>query len=155
MAKIDDIDMKILSELSKDASISVPKLSKKINVNPSVTYSRIKRLTKKQLIKKFTIEVNESALGYNVSALIGLNIDSKNREAILEEIQKLNSVRDIFEVTGRFDLIVKVKARSLEELHETVSSKMGRINGVMHTETFIEMGRRERSPVYMLEESRK
>ncbi len=155
MAKIDDIDMKILSELSKDASISVPKLSKKINVNPSVTYSRIKRLTKKQLIKKFTIEVNESALGYNVSALIGLNIDSKNREAILEEIQKLDSVRDIFEVTGRFDLIVKVKARSLEELHETVSSKMGRINGVMHTETFIEMGRRERNPVYMLEESRK
>jgi Lrp/AsnC family transcriptional regulator for asnA, asnC and gidA len=155
LAKIDDIDMKILSELSKDASISVPKLSKKINVNPSVTYSRIKRLTKKQLIKKFTIEVNESALGYNVSALIGLNIDSKNREAILEEIQKLDSVRDIFEVTGRFDLIVKVKARSLEELHETVSSKMGRINGVMHTETFIEMGRRERNPVYMLEESRK
>ncbi len=155
MAKIDDIDMKILSELSKDASISVPKLSKKINVNPSVTYSRIKRLTKKQLIKKFTIEVNESALGYNVSALIGLNIDSKNREAILEEIQKLDSVRDIFEVTGRFDLIVKVKARSLEELHETVSSKMGRINVVMHTETFIEMGRRERNPVYMLEESRK
>ncbi len=42
MAKIDDLDLQILSELSEDAAISVPKLSKKIKVNPSVVYSRIK-----------------------------------------------------------------------------------------------------------------
>ena len=41
MGRIDDLDVKILSELAKDASISVPKLSKKINVNSSVVYSRI------------------------------------------------------------------------------------------------------------------
>ncbi len=33
MVKVDDLDLQILSELSKDASISVPRLSKKINVN--------------------------------------------------------------------------------------------------------------------------
>lgn len=144
MAKIDDIDLKILAELQKDASISVPKLSKKINVNSSVVYSRIKRLTKKQLIKRFTIEVNDVALGYTVSALIGLNIDSKVREQIFEEMLRMDSIRDIYEVTGRFDLLIKVKAKSLEELHSTVSAKIGRLNGVLHTETFIEMGKRDR-----------
>lgn len=44
MMKIDEIDKKILELLVQDASISVPKLSKKINVNASVCYSRIKRL---------------------------------------------------------------------------------------------------------------
>jgi Lrp/AsnC family transcriptional regulator for asnA, asnC and gidA len=151
MGKIDDIDMKILSELTKDASISVPRLSKKINVNSSVVYSRIKRLAKRQLIRKFTIEVNDDILGYNVSALVGLNIDSKYREQILDEMLKFESVREIYEVTGRFDLIVKVKARSLDELHETVSSKMGRIAGVLHTETFIEMRRRERDIAYAIQ----
>ena len=53
MERIDDLDLKILSELSKDASISVPRLSKKININASVVYSRIKRLLKRGLIKKF------------------------------------------------------------------------------------------------------
>jgi len=48
VAKIDDLDLTILSELSADASISVPKLSDKIKVNPSVVYSRIKRLVKKK-----------------------------------------------------------------------------------------------------------
>lgn len=142
--------MKILSELTKDASISVPRLSKKINVNSSVVYSRIKRLAKKQLIRKFTIEVNDEILGYNVSALIGLNIDSKYREQILEDMLKLGSVREIYEVTGRFDLIAKVKSHSLDELHETVSAKMGRIVGVLHTETFIEMRRREQVPMYVV-----
>lgn len=148
MAKIDDTDLKILTELQRDASISVPRLSKKINVNSSVVYSRIKRLTKRQLIKKFTIEVNEVALGYNVSAMIGLNIDSKVREQILEEILQMDSVRDIYEVTGRFDLLIKIRARSLEELHNTVSARIGRLNGVLHTETFIEMGRRDKDSDY-------
>jgi Lrp/AsnC family transcriptional regulator, regulator for asnA, asnC and gidA len=148
MAKIDDIDLKILTELQKDASISVPRLSKKINVNSSVVYSRIKRLSKRQLIKRFTIDVNEVALGYTVSAMIGLNIDSKVREQILEEMLRMDSIRDIYEVTGRFDLLIKVKAKSLEELHNTVSARIGRLTGVLHTETFIEMGRREKYSNY-------
>jgi Lrp/AsnC family transcriptional regulator for asnA, asnC and gidA len=155
LGKIDEIDMRILSELSKDASISIPKLSKKINVNPSVAYSRIKRLSRRQLIRKFTIEVNDQVLGYDVSALIGLNIDSKIREQILDDMLRLESVREIYEVTGRFDLIVKVRSRSLDELHETVSSSMGKINGVLHTETFIEMRKRERDSSYSLEDAEK
>ena len=148
MAKIDSIDLKILAELQKDANISVPKLSKKINVNPSVAYSRIKRLTKRQLIKRFTIEVNDDVLGFNVSAVIGLNIDSKVREQILEEMLRMEGIRDIYEVTGRFDLLVRVKARSLDDLHSMVSAKMGKLNGVNHSETFIEMRRREPEMAY-------
>jgi Lrp/AsnC family transcriptional regulator for asnA, asnC and gidA len=148
LAKIDSIDLKILAELQKDANISVPKLSKKINVNPSVAYSRIKRLTKRQLIKRFTIEVNDDVLGFNVSAVIGLNIDSKVREQILEEMLRMEGIRDIYEVTGRFDLLVRVKARSLDDLHSMVSAKMGKLNGVNHSETFIEMRRREPELAY-------
>ena len=69
--------MKILSELTKDASISIPQLSKKLNINSSVLYSRIKRLTKRELIKKFTIIINESYLGINIKATVGINRDPK------------------------------------------------------------------------------
>jgi Lrp/AsnC family transcriptional regulator, regulator for asnA, asnC and gidA len=153
LTKVDSIDLKILAELQKDANISVPKLSRKINVNPSVAYSRIKRLTKKQLIKRFTIEVNDEILGFNVSAIIGLNIDSKVREQIFEEMLRMDGVRDIYEVTGRFDLLVRVKSKSLDELHSTVSAKIGKLNGVNHTETFIEMGRREPESAYRADQS--
>ena len=51
MDRIDDLDLKILSELSKDASISVPSLSKKVNINASVVYSRINGLLREVLSK--------------------------------------------------------------------------------------------------------
>ena len=74
------MDLQILSELSNDASISVPRLSKKIDVNSSVVYSRIKRLVKRKLIERFTIDVNDAELGYEVKALTGINIDTKQRD---------------------------------------------------------------------------
>lgn len=149
MNKFDELDMKILSELTKDASISVPRLSKKLNINASVLYSRIKRLTKKSLIKKFTVLVNEEMLGINVKALIGLNRDPKLKESIHTELLKIPEVRIISEVTGRFDMLVTVSTRSLEELHGLVIEKIGKIEGVQNTETFVEMQRTEKEPQYI------
>ena len=68
MLKIDKIDMMILSELSNDASVSIPKISKKIDVNSSVVYSRIKNLTKKKIIEKFTVTIDDRKLGYDVKS---------------------------------------------------------------------------------------
>jgi Lrp/AsnC family transcriptional regulator for asnA, asnC and gidA len=144
MGRIDDLDLKILSELSKDASISVPRLSKKININSSVVYSRIKRLVKRGLIKKFTIIINDEALGFNVKALTGITMDSKLRDNVLSELFKIPEVREVAEVTGRFDVLVTMTARSLDEMHQIISEKVGRIEGIQKTETFIEMRKTSR-----------
>ena len=149
MVKIDDLDLTILSELSEDASISVPKLSKKIKVNPSVVYSRIKRLIKRKLIERFTIVVNDHELGYGVKALTGINMDSKQRDNVIEELFKRSGVREIAEVTGRFDIIVTMYAKSLDEMHRIISDKIGRIDGVLSSESFIEMKSRTKSMPYM------
>jgi Lrp/AsnC family transcriptional regulator for asnA, asnC and gidA len=148
MGKFDEMDMKILAELARDASLSVPKLSKKINANPSVVYSRIKRLVKRNIIKNFTVEINDELLGYVVTATIGMDIDSKLRGSVINELLTLEEVRDISEVTGRFDLLVSIKAKSLDELHNLVSNKIGKINGILHTETFVSMKKKIRTPVY-------
>ncbi len=149
MAKIDELDLTILSELSEDAAISVPKLSKKINVNSSVVYSRIKRLIKHKLIERFTIVVNDAELGFGVKALTGINMDSKKRDNVINELFKIDGVREIAEVTGRFDILVTMYARSLDEMHKIVSEKIGRIDGVLSSESFIEMKTRNKSMPYM------
>lgn len=148
MQKFDELDMKILSELSKNASISVPQLSKKLGVNASVLYSRIKRLTKRTLIRKFTIIVNESLLGINVKAVVGINRDPKLKEGIHLSLLRIPEVRILSEVTGRFDIILGVNARTLEELHKVVIEQIGRIEGIQNTETFVEMQRTEKDPAF-------
>jgi Lrp/AsnC family transcriptional regulator, regulator for asnA, asnC and gidA len=152
LQRFDELDMRILSELAKDASISVPQLSKKLNINASVLYSRIKRLVKRDLIEKFTIIVNEGMLGINVKATVGINRDPKLKEPLHSEL-KIPEVRTLSEVTGRFDIIVNLNARSLEELHNIVIERMGKIEGVQNTETFVEMQRTEKEPAYVIQAS--
>ena len=134
--------MKILSSLSADASVSVPRLSKELGINLSVLYSRIKRLQRRGIIEKFTIRVNEASLGMLAGAIAGLNIDPKQREAILSEIEKVDGVRLIRQVTGRFDIIVNLRGSSLDELHRAVYDVIGKLPGVIHAEVFMEVSRR-------------
>ena len=149
MVKVDNLDLQILSELSKDASISVPRLSKKINTNSSVVYSRIKRLVKRKLIERFTIIVNDSELGYDVKALTGINIDTKKRDHVIKELFKVDGVREVAEVTGRFDILVTMYSKSLDQMHKMVSEKVGRIDGIQSSESFIEMKSRTKAMPYM------
>jgi len=143
------LDLQILSELSEDASISVPRLSKKINVNSSVVYSRIKRLVKRKLIERFTIVVNDNELGYTVKALTGINMDTKKRDHVIEELFKIDGVREVAEVTGRFDILLTMYAKSLDQMHKLVSEKIGRIEGIQSSESFIEMKSRMKAMPYM------
>ena len=148
---MDKTDLKILSELSNDSSISIPKLSEKINVNTSVVYSRIKRLVKSKLIKKFTIDVNDKELGYAVKSLTGINMDSKQRDDVIEELFKINGVREISEVTGRFDILVCMFAKNLPEMHRLISEEIGKIQGRVSSESFIELQRRKTQMPYMID----
>ena len=118
--------MKLLYELIQDSSISVPILSQKLGINASVLYSRIKRLTKKKLIKKFTVDIHKKFM--------------ETREII-----------SISEVTGRFDIIIDVYAKNLEALHSVVIEKIGKIEGIQNTETFVELQKTDKNPNYLIE----
>ena len=143
--------MKLLQELTKDSSISVPNLSKKLGINASVLYSRINRLVKKKLIKRFTIVVDDTLLGIGVKALVGVNRDPKLKDSIHKQLMETPEVVSISEVTGRFDMIVRVSADNLESLHTVVIEKIGKIDGLQNTETFVELQRTDKDPNYLIE----
>jgi len=151
MHRFDDLDMKLLFELTNDGSVSVPILSQKLGINASVLYSRIKRLMKKKLIKKFTIDIDDSLLGIGVKANVGINRDPKFKDVIQKTLMETKEVVSISEVTGRFDMLIKVYAKNLEALHGIVIDKIGKIEGIQNTETFVELQKTDKDPVYLIE----
>jgi Lrp/AsnC family transcriptional regulator, regulator for asnA, asnC and gidA len=86
-----------------------------------------------------------------VKATVGINRDPKLKEPIHSELLKISEVRSLSEVTGRFDMIVNINARTLEELHNIVIERIGKIEGIQNTETFVEMQRTEKEPVYAVQ----
>ena len=155
MERFDELDMKILFELTKNGNISVPILSKKLGINASVLYSRIKRLVRKKLIKKFTIEIDESLLGINVKTSVGINRDPKLKEQIHKKLLEIVEVVSLYEVTGRFDIILRVYTKDLENLHSVVMDKIGKIDGIQNTETFVELQKTAKDPDYLTKNIKK
>lgn len=137
--KLDKLDLDILAGLADDASVSIPALAAKIGSNVSVTYARVRRLVKNGTIKRYTIIINEKGLGYGVKARVGLRIEVSKREQIIDQMLSTDGISEVSEMTGRFDVIVTAHAKSLDDMHILVSEKIGKIDGVVSSETFIEM----------------
>ncbi|CAI9831551.1 MAG: Lrp/AsnC family transcriptional regulator [Nitrosopumilus sp.] len=148
MSDFDELDMRLLAELARDSSESVPVLAERLGVGASVLYSRIRRMSKKGLIRRFTVEVDYALLGLGVRASVGMSRNPKFKEHIRESLMKMPEVVSISEVTGRFDAIVQVVARDLDTLHTVVMERIGRIEGVNSTETFVELQKSSKDPGY-------
>lgn len=146
---LDDIDALILSELVQDSSVSIPKLAERISANTSMVYSRIRRMQEKGLIERFTVTVNNAALGYTVKVLAGIKMDTSKRNRVISELFEIDEVCEVCEVTGRFDVLVTAYAKSLDAMHKMVAEKIGRIDGVLSSESFIEMKSRTKAMPYM------
>ena len=149
MRNLDDLDMRLLYELSMDGSASIPALSKKLGVNPSVLYSRLKRMVKKGIIRRFTIEIDDSLLGVGVRALVGINRDPKLKATIHRDLLSSPEVTSLCEVTGRFDMVIQVVTDDLEKLHRVVIERIGNIDGIQNTETFVELQKVEKGGSYL------
>ena len=65
---------------------------------------------------------------------------------LLYELTKDGSIS---EVTGRFDIMITILAENLESLHTVAIEKIGKIDGIKNTETFVELQKTDKEPTYL------
>ena len=145
MGGFDQTDMRLLAELSRDISEAVPSLARRLGINTSSAYGRIKRMRERGLITGYTVRVDYRMLGLGVRAHVGINRSHRFKDTIRSRLEQMRDVESVSEVTGRFDMVVAVRVRDLESLHSLVVDGLGRIEGVHNTETFIELGSFDRA----------
>ena len=78
-------------------------------------------------------------------------MDSKKRDHIIQELFKIHCVREVAEVTGRFDILVTMFAENLGEMYRIVSDNIGKIDGIIGSECCIDMKTRPKQLPNMLE----
>src|ERR1700733_12868760 len=65
---IDQIDRKILRELTNDARLTVAELGRRISLSPSATAERLRRLESLEFIRGYRADINLHALGFTITA---------------------------------------------------------------------------------------
>jgi len=84
-----------------------------------------------------------------IKAKTVLSLSPKFKIEIHKELLEIAEVVSIIEVTGRFDIMIRVYAKDLEDLHTVVIEKIGKIDGIQNTETFVELQKTDKEPTYL------
>ncbi len=131
---LDDVDRKILALLQEDARRSFKDMARRVGVSEATVFVRVKKLVKSGVVRAFRADLDPKAVGKATVALVLLRADPSLYNDALKELSRIGEVYEIYDVTGPYYAILKVRTGSPEELASAID-KIGSVKGVTATET--------------------
>ncbi len=112
-------------------------MAKELGVATSTIHKRIKHLESDGIIENFTIITDPSKLDLNITTFIGLNIDSSRRINIINKLNNIEDVLEIYELLEPYDLFLKVRTFDINSLKNNVLRIINEIDGVLGSSSLI------------------
>lgn len=137
--KLDETDRTILQAFQEDARISNKELAARVNLSPSTCHERVKRLQDDGILGPSRAEIQPSALGIGLQAMIGVRLNdhtSEHLEGFQEYVLQFEEVTAVYHVTGATDYILRVAVRDADHLRRLVLKLSGR-SDLQRSETFV------------------
>ena len=136
---MNDLQMRILEVLTDDARTSVAQIAIMLGRAETEVAEAIRELEEKRIILKYPALINwDKVESGEVEALIEVRVTPQRDQgfdAIAEQIYRFEEVRNVYLMSGGYDLLVMLKAPSLKKLALFVAEKLSTIEGVLSTAT--------------------
>ncbi len=137
---LDDTDKSILTELQNDSSISNVELARRISLSPPAVHARIKRLEELGYVRQYAAILDREMVGYDLLCLVNVTLEMHHIENInlfRDAVTQMPEVLECYFITGEFDYLIKVAARSRKELERFLMEKLTPIPGIARIATSI------------------
>lgn len=121
---LDETNLRIIDILSRDASRPFVEIARELEISDATVHMRVRRLVAAGVIRRFTVATDSRLLGYGHLAFMGINIKEASADEVTEALSQEDEIMEIHEMHGRFDLLLKIRARSLEEMRDIVVNKI-------------------------------
>jgi DNA-binding Lrp family transcriptional regulator len=112
----DKTDLLILNELRIDSRQPVRDIAKKTKLRPSTVHLRIKKLLSEGVIEKFTVKLDNAKSQENIIVFILVSTNKNIPDTFFRDTH----VKEVFGITGEYDLIMKCKFRDIEDFNRFV-----------------------------------
>ncbi|PKK89438.1 MAG: transcriptional regulator AsnC [Candidatus Wallbacteria bacterium HGW-Wallbacteria-1] len=137
---IDTLDRQILAELMNDSRKPFQEIARNLCVSGGTIHVRVNRMRELGIITGSRLMVDHSLLGYDVTALVGINlVNAGDYKKVIESVRKMDEVIEAHYTTGGYSLIIKVIARSTRGLHWFLVEKLQPLKEIQSTETMISL----------------
>jgi Lrp/AsnC family transcriptional regulator for asnA, asnC and gidA len=133
---IDAFDRSIIRLLQEDSRMPSAEIARRLGVAERTVRARINRLVEDGIVKLVAI-VNPSALGYDVTADIFLEVEPGRLEEVAQQLVAMEEVAYVGLTTGERDISIQVFVPSVDALYRFITEKLQRIPGVIGTTTYV------------------
>lgn len=133
--KLDEKDHVIIDLLRENSRLSVRDIGKKTGIRPSTVHDRIKKLVKAGVIERFTLKLNNRAVGENF--IVFMLVAGKPTEYVGDTLLKHRNIKEVFGITGEYDMVFKLKFQDVEEFNDFVINFRKLNKGVSKTMTMV------------------
>ncbi len=143
MAKMDEINRRILRELQADGRITNSDLALKVGLSPSACLRRVHELEKDGVIAGYRAVVNRSAVGGGFTAYVAVGLSEhhkRNQRNFEKAMATAPQVRECHNVTGTIEYILRVEVEDLAAYKHFHTEVLGQVPEVASITSYIVMG---------------
>ena len=142
MKDIDTIDRKILRTLQRDGRLSNTELADRVNLSPTATAERVKRLTREGFIEGYQALLSPEKLGRGMLVFVEVKLDRTTPDifdSFATAVRRSDDVMECHMVAGGFDYLVKARVAGMEAYRAFLADVILPLPGVRETHTYAVM----------------
>jgi Lrp/AsnC family leucine-responsive transcriptional regulator len=113
---LDQLDRRILTELSADGRMSIAELGRRVSLSPPAVAERVGRLERAGVITGYHAALDPRALGYELTAIVRVKPAARQLPRIPELAAQIPQISECLRITGEDCFFLKVHLRSIDEL---------------------------------------
>ncbi|WP_455277650.1 Lrp/AsnC family transcriptional regulator [[Eubacterium] cellulosolvens] len=136
MSELDDIDRGIIKILQKDARKKFTEIGEKLGVSDATVHLRVKKLEDIGVIRKFTVSIDHSKFDDPFAAYVLISVNPGSIEEVANQLMLIKEVKELHEIYGEFEMILKIHSRNTSSLRDIVMNKIRKIPNIEGTEVF-------------------
>jgi DNA-binding Lrp family transcriptional regulator len=125
--KLDNIDLRILSELQANGRITNVELSRRAKITAPPCLRRMRALEKAGFIRGYHADLDAKRLGYEVSAYVFVGLSSQadaDLKRFEEQVRSWSEVRECYMLSGEVDFLLKCVAKDLSSFQAFITNTL-------------------------------
>lgn len=138
--EIDNIDLKILDILLKNAKKPFTEVAKQVFVSGGTVHVRMKKLEDLGIVEGTTLKLDYAKLGYDITAFLGIFLaKSALYDDVINELKQIPEIINVHYTTGNYSMFAKIHCKDTQHLKDVLHDKIQRVEGIVRTETMISL----------------
>ncbi len=138
--KIDKLDKKILSIISKNARVPYLEVARECKVSGATIHQRMQRLYDTGIITGSELKIDRKQTGYTTCAFLGIYLEKASLyNDVMDSLEEIPEIVECHYTTGNYSIFVKIITKDNDHLKEIIADRLQTIKGIARTESFISL----------------